>query len=89
MKVRLKSNFDLGAEVLEVEGHSVTLRELLERLSRIGQGFDFINPRTGEVDDFVVVSVNGREHDFIPGRLEALLAEGDEVGIAVQSFGGG
>lgn len=39
--------------------------------------------------DEVQVTVNGKDHLFLPARLETSLSEGDEIGIYFYPLGGG
>lgn len=89
MKVRLKTNFDtgLGADEIECQEGN-TLRTVLNNISR-RIGFNIIDPRHDEVDSFVEVRVNNREHFLYPQQLDSPLSEGDEVEIMLTMFGGG
>lgn len=89
MKINLTSNFDLGMESIKLDDRA-SARDLLTRLSALVPGnLTFIDPKTSDVDDFFVVSVNGQEIPFLSDRLDTELKEGDEVQVAVVVFGGG
>lgn len=90
MKINLKSNFDLGMETIELDGAQVTLRRLLNEVAARSPGNPpLIDPKSDDLDEFFVVSVNGQEHRFLLHGLDAPIKDGDEVHIAVVSFGGG
>lgn len=95
MQIILKSNFDVAGifekGYVELDGSDVTLRQLLDYLSRQTKGtMELINSKTREVtpEDFSV-SVNGMEYPFLPGRLETRLKEGDVVEVSITVLGGG
>lgn len=89
MKINLKSNFDLGMQTVALDEH-VSVRSLLLQLTtQVPGNLTFIDPKTDELDDFFVVSVNGQELPFLPDRLDTQLKDGDEVQVAVVVFGGG
>jgi sulfur carrier protein ThiS len=90
MKVRLSSNIPLGGEEMELGEPEVTLRSLLERLSEKGAGRpSFIDPQTGEVSRMFAISVNKRQYDSLPSRLDTKLKDNDSVEIALAMFAGG
>ena len=89
MKVTLKSNLDVWGKQGEVEiGFQDTLRRLLDRLSAKSH-IPLIDPKTGDVDELILVRVNGREHFVLPQRLDTPLHDGDEVGIELIFLAGG
>ena len=89
MKLRLKTNLDVWEERGEIEmALQDTLRGLLDRLSA-KSNFPIIDPKTGDVDELILVRVNGREHFALPQRLDTLLHDGDEVGIDLMLLAGG
>ncbi len=89
MKISLKSNFHLGQETIEPEGNA-TLRGLLMELSERSPGkVEFVDSKSNEVDDSFLVSINGRDYQFLPERLETKLKDGDEVEVSVMMFAGG
>ena len=89
MKVRLKTNFDVWEKQGEVEmGLQDTLRGLLDHLSAKSH-LPIIDPKTGDVDELILVRVNGREHFVLPQRLDTPLHDGDEVGIELIFLAGG
>lgn len=89
MKINLTSNFDLGMQSIKLDDRA-SVRDLLTRLSALVPGnLIFIDPKTSDVDDFFVVSVNGQELPFLSDRLDTELKDGDEVQVAVVVFGGG
>ncbi len=90
MKVRLSSNIPLGWEEMELDGPEVTLRSLLERLSEKGEGgLSFVDPRLGEVSRMFAISVNRRQYDSLPDRLDTRLKDNDSVEIALAMLAGG
>ncbi len=96
MRITLKSNFEVGVGGLfkdgyiEMPGDAVTLRQVLDELSRRSGTMEIIRHATREVnpEDFSI-SVNGHEHPFLPQRLETKLKEGDVVNVMITVFGGG
>lgn len=95
MHIILKSNFDVAGIFekghIELDGSDVTLRQLLDQLSRQTKGtMELVSPKTKEVnpEDFSV-SLNGMEYPFLPGRLETRLKEGDVVEVSITVLGGG
>ena len=89
MKIKVTSNFDLGLQTLDLEGR-VSLRKMLHELNkRVPGDLNFIDSKTDDLDDFYVVSVNGQELPFLPQKLDTELKDGDEVQVAIVSFGGG
>ena len=90
MILRLRSNFDLGTETMELGAPEVSLRDLLLELARRGPGdVDYIDRKTGDVDELFEVYINGKDYRFLPRRLDTLAKDGDEVQISVIPFGGG
>jgi sulfur carrier protein ThiS len=90
MKVRLSSNIPLGGEEMELDEPETTLRGLLERLSKKREGLpSFIDPQTGEVSRMFAISVNKRQYDSLPSRLDTKLKDNDSVEIALAMFAGG
>ncbi|MBI4289275.1 MAG: MoaD/ThiS family protein [Chloroflexi bacterium] len=88
MRIRLTSNVDLGLGSIQL-AKGTSLRALLMELSSKVRDLTLIDPKTSDLDDFFVVSVNGQEVPFLPERLETMLKDGDEVQVAIVSFGGG
>ncbi len=95
MRIVLKSNFDVAGifekGYVELDGSDVTLRQLLDHLSRQTKGtMELISPKTREVnpEDFSV-SLNGMEYPFLPGRLETKLKDGDVAEVSITVLGGG
>ncbi|MBM4444391.1 MAG: MoaD/ThiS family protein [Chloroflexi bacterium] len=96
MKIRLKSFFHydlsqvLDRGMMELEGRSPTLRDLLNEISlRSGGKVRAIDPKTGEMDVEFFVLLNGREVPAVPQGLETEIHDGDEVGIGLMHFWGG
>ena len=89
MKVIVESNLDIWGDQteLELESH-VTLRELLQNMSTKIR-VPLIDPKSDEVDPFIQVRVNGREHFVLPQRLNTPLHDGDVVEISVTVVAGG
>ena len=90
MKINLKSNFDIGIFEMEFSQSRVTLRDVIQKLSRRQQGLGVIkesNPM--EIDAGFDVRVNGRDYVFLPQRLDSLLKAGDQVEVSVSALGGG
>jgi hypothetical protein len=93
VKIRLKSNLDLGGPfkdgVLEWEAEEVTLRAVLLELSE-RSGVPLIESNTGEVNPLdYSISVNGCEHSMLPNRLDARLPADSEIHVKVILSGGG
>jgi hypothetical protein len=96
MKVRLKSffHYDLDQVVdrgmMELEGGSPTLRELLSEIALRSHGeVRVVDPETGEMDAEFFILLNGCEVPAMPQGLETKLRDGDEVGIGKMHFWGG
>ena len=80
----------IGAQVLDLgDENSITLRELLLRLP-LGSGVVEALQRAegGQVRPGLVLLVNGQHHSHLPGRLDAILKDGDEVAIFPPLAGG-
>jgi len=93
MKIRLKSNLDLGGPfqdgVLEVEAQKTTLRSVLLELSE-RSGVPFIESHTGEVNPLdYSITLDGCEYSMLPGRLDASIAADAELNVKVIMSGGG
>ena len=90
MKITLAGSLDLGLEVLEVEEKEITLRGLLTMVNNIQErDLPFIAPGTGELDELFKISVNGKDCQYLPQRLNTNLNNGDLVEIAILAIGGG
>jgi MoaD family protein len=81
-----------GQPSLVIEAESLTLRELVARLSsELGDDFgQMVLDPTSEAGfrPEVSVLVNGRHHTHLPDRLDTQLADGDEVAIFPPLAGG-
>jgi len=90
VRVVISSNFGFGGEraaQLDLSGDA-TLRDLL---TEVAKRYDYrlLAPDLSKVVDEVQITVNGKDHLFLPKRLEMPLSEGDEVGIHFYPLGGG
>ena len=89
MKVTVKTNFELieniGISEFETDG---TLRMLLEHIPT-KDGFNLIDPKSGDLHTTIRLRVNGQEHFTLPNKLETPLQEGDIVEIALMTAAGG
>jgi len=90
MRLRLRSNFgfDGPREVDFDAADTATLGDLLGEIAERYGCRLLVVDGTAVVDD-VHVTVNERDHLFIPERLGAPLAEGDEIRISFLPLGGG
>lgn len=93
MKIKLKSNVDLGGPFregeMELKSETVTLRDLLNEISS-RCGASVIDPKIGEVDpNNYMVFVNKREHWLLPKGLNTNLFNGEEVEVHITMLGGG
>ncbi len=96
MKIRLKSFFHydldeiLDRGMMELEGDSPTLRDLLSEIALRSHGkVRVIDPETGEMDAEYFILLNWREVPAMPRKLETELKDNDEVGIGMMHFWGG
>ena len=90
MKITLAGSLDLGLEVLEIEGQEITLRQLLNRVNKTSnRDLSFFTPGTGELEELFKITVNRRDCQYLPGRLDTVLKDGDLVEIAILAIGGG
>lgn len=65
-----------------------TVRDLLEDMgSQIG--FNFIDLKTGELEEDLEIIINGKEVWFYPSALATNLNDGDIVEIYLLPLGGG
>lgn len=87
--IKLTSNFDLSIQSIEMNEPSSLRSLLMELNSKVPGELNFIDPKTDDLDDFFVVSVNEQELPFLPEKLDTKLKDGDEVQVAIVSFGGG
>jgi len=90
MRVAVSSNFGFGGvpgTELDVSGDA-TLRDLLTDVAARYE-YRLFAPDLRKVVDEVQITVNGKDHLFLPTRLETPLSEGDEVGIYFYPLGGG
>jgi molybdopterin converting factor small subunit len=94
MKIYLESNFMLlGSETIEsidFDRPAVTLKELLESLSRrSADSLEFLRSDGKDLTLDWDIAVNGRSFGLCAGGLEALLKDGDTVTIKLALLGGG
>jgi hypothetical protein len=94
MKIYLESNFMLlGSETIEsidFDRSAVTLKELLETLSRrSADSLEFLRSDGKDLSLDWDIEVNGRSFGLCEGGLEALLKDGDTVTIKLALLGGG
>ena len=94
MKINLESNFMLlGSETIEsidFDHTAVTLKELLEALSRrAADSLEFLRNDGKDLSLDWDIEVNGRSFGLCEGGLEALLKDGDTVTIKLALLGGG
>lgn len=95
MRILLKSNFEVAGifekGYIEMSGSDITLRQLLDELSRkTGGTMEIVSQKTREVnpEDFSI-ALNGLEYPFLPQRLDTRLREGDVVDVTITVLGGG
>jgi molybdopterin converting factor small subunit len=79
MKIRIKARFFEDGTELETDGS--TLREVLGELSKQYPKERFYNREREEVNFEYFIEVNGKDHESLPGELDAKLKEGDEIEI--------
>lgn len=94
MRIYLESNFLLlGSETIEsidFERPEVTLKELLEALSRRSDdSLEFLRSDGKDLSLDWDIEVNGRSFGLCDGGLEAILKDGDTVTIKLALLGGG
>ena len=89
MRISVNANFQIAGmdpSGMEVE-ENATLKDVLMQLRR-NIDFPLIDAST-KLDPDVEVLLNGKEHVFLPQRLETPLKENDKVDIIVMALGGG
>jgi molybdopterin converting factor small subunit len=90
MKITLAGTLDLGLKVMDIEGTKITLRQLLARVDKQhDRELQFFDPATGELEELFKINVNGQDCQYLPGRLDTVLKDGDLVEIAILAVGGG
>ncbi|OGP53437.1 MAG: hypothetical protein A2Y65_07030 [Deltaproteobacteria bacterium RBG_13_52_11] len=94
MKIYLESNFLLlgseDAESMDFERSEMTLKELLEVLSRRSTDSpEFLRHDGKDLNPGWDIEVNGRAYAMCDGGLEAMLKDGDKVTIKLILLGGG
>jgi molybdopterin synthase sulfur carrier subunit len=80
-----------GQARFEVEVDGITLRELLDQLcEEFGDDLknQVFDPKTHKVSNMLKVLVNGRHYTTLPGKLETLLQDDDEVALFPPVAGG-
>jgi hypothetical protein len=93
MKIKLKSNLDLGGPfkdgILELKAEETTLRSILLELSE-RSGVPFIESDKGDVNPLdYAISVDGCEYSMLPDRLDTRILADSELKIEVIISGGG
>ena len=97
MKLLVKTFFHLekamgGHRTLEVEEEGIlTLKDLMGHLSgRFGKDLTdlILDPETGNFVSHLMLLVNGKNHLFLPDRLNSTLKDGDEIAIFPPIAGG-
>ena len=95
MRINLRSNFVLpgleGEESIEFDRSQITLREILEELSRRAPTrIEYVRPGARALDpDEWEVEVNGVPYQSCGAGLETSLRDGDTVTIRILALGGG
>ena len=95
MKIMLKSNFVIPGledqESVEIPGSSVTIRQLLETLSKLSPDpLQYVAPGANRLDpDDWEVDINEIPYQDFEEGLEKSLQDGDTVTIRVLAQGGG
>jgi hypothetical protein len=93
MKIKLKSNLDLGGPFkdgfLELETEETTLRYVLLELAK-RSGVPFIESDKADVDPLdYAISVDGCEYSMLPDRLDTKIVKDSELMVEVIMSGGG
>ena len=96
MKIKIKSFLTLkkmmgGQGSLKMEVEAITLRELLEELSRrFGQGFRdmVLDPESMSRTGHFQILINGRNYRHFAGQIDTELKDGDEISIFPLIAGG-
>ena len=80
----------VGRKTVEVPiDHSVTIRQLMEQLvTQFPDLREKLIDSNGEFYGYVHFLVNGRDHIYLPGKMDAVLTENDTVSI-FPAVGGG
>lgn len=95
MKIFIQSNFVVpgleGRESLELEEAEMTLREVLERLSKMSPDqLRYVEPDAQTIDpDHWEVEVNGAPYESYEEGLDHPIKDGDTVNIKIVAMGGG
>ncbi len=75
---------------MEIEGEQITLRQLLETVSRLSPDApEFFAPGGRDVSPGWIVEVNGNALGLFNVGLETVLKEGDRVSIKLELICGG
>jgi hypothetical protein len=95
MRILIKSNFFVpgvdDSESIELNRKEMTLRELLETLSKLSPApIEYVKPGSHALDpDDWEVDINGVPYQDLKARLETPLKDGDTVAIRILAMGGG
>jgi MoaD family protein len=96
MKITIRSFLTMrdvlgGQSALELEVGSITLIELLHKLSDMfGEPFSqMVFDKTGkDLNQHIRILINGRHYSHIPQKLNTLLQESDEISLFPPIMGG-
>ena len=80
-----------GRKVVIVEVEEATIAGLLRELSiQVGESFEqmFFNPGSGAVSEQVAILVNGCHYTHLPGGLDTVLKDEDDVALFPPIAGG-
>ena len=96
MRIRVKGYLNLremiGDRLMQERvNDEVTLKDILDELElELGSEFAemIFDPKTGGVNKYIAILINGQHHTHLPDKLDTALEDGDEVAIFPPMAGG-
>ncbi len=89
-RVFLRSNLQLGQDEIEVNGPTVTLKQVLSAVMAKDKAVPrLIDPETGKLSQLFSFSVNRKNVSLRPDGAETKLKDNDSVEIALAMYAGG
>lgn len=91
IKISVRSNFvptKHKVESILLEDANANLKACLTVIEQAVQ-VKLVNAELGEIYPDIEVTVNGVDSNFLPGKLETRLSDGDTLGVSFITMGGG